>query len=152
MQKLKFLNTKEIKEIRKKIEEQWGCDFISDNVFVLSSKNKIYLLSKDVEKINFKNMRISSAGLYFAEISENGELRLSIEGAQLIGRDATKNVVNLTTDQVKNWLRGNDLDINTGKNCFVILKHGSDFLGTGRAKQNKIINFIPKTRRILSDD
>ena len=56
MQKLNFLNTKEVKEIRKKILGQWGCDFKTDLAFILTNKNRIFLLSRDVEKIDFEKL------------------------------------------------------------------------------------------------
>ena len=152
MQKLQFLNAKEIKEIKKKILEQWGCDFKTDFAFVLSSKNRIYLISRDIEKLDFEKLPISNAGVYFGEIETNGELRLSIEGSQMIGECSKKNIVELSKEQMRIWLKGNDLEIGTKEKGFVILKYGDDYLGTGKVKENKILNFVPKTRRILADD
>ena len=189
MQKLQFLNTKEIKEIKKKILEQWGCDFKTEFAFVLSSKNKVYLISRDIEKIDFEKLPVSNAGVYFGEIETNGELRLSIEGSQMIGDSAKKNFVKLSKEQMRTWLKGNDLEIemsetairnisnsdrgkkavsehaqephasgvspvvlDTKEKGFVILKYENDFLGTGKVKENKILNFVPKTRRILAED
>lgn len=152
MQKLKFLNTKEIKEIKKKIAEQWGCDFKTDFAFILSSKNKIYLISREIERIDFDRLPISNAGVYFAELTENGELRLSIEGSQMIGDCAKKNIIELSKEQMRIWLKGNDLEIDTKEKGFVILKYNDDFLGTGKVKESKILNFVPKTRRILAED
>jgi NOL1/NOP2/fmu family ribosome biogenesis protein len=34
---------------------------------------------------------------------------------------------------------------------FVILKHENDFLGTGKYKNEKILNFVPKARRFKYD-
>jgi len=152
MQKLNFLNTKEVKEIKKKILGQWGCDFKTDFAFLLSQKNKLYLVSRDIEKIDFEKIPISNAGLYFGEITDNWELRLSIEGSQLVGESANKNIVELNREQMRSWLKGNDLEIKTEANGFAILRYDNDFLGTGKVKENKILNFVPKTRRILAED
>ncbi len=148
--KLKILNTKEIKDIKKRILEQWGVDFKTDYAFLLSSKNKIYLVSKDIAKLEYEKLRLQVVGLYFGEIMKNKEIRLSIEGSQLIGREAKKNVVEISRSQVKKWLFGEDLRIKTEKEGFVIVKSNDDFMGTGKIKGNELLNFIPKTRRISS--
>ncbi len=150
MQKLKILNTKEIKEIKKKILEQWGVDFKTDLAFLLSSKNRIYLISKDVSKINYEELRMQVVGNYFGEIMKNGELRLSIEGSQLIGPEATKNVIEI--DDVKGWLFGNDIKTERQEEGFLIVKNNDDFMGTGKIKNKELLNFIPKTRRISNQD
>ena len=150
MQKLKILNTKEIKEIKKKILEQWGVDFKTDFAFLLSSRNRIYLISKDVSKINYEELRMQVVGNYFGELMKNGELRLSIEGSQLIGPEATKNVIEI--DDVKGWLFGNDIKTERQEEGFLIVKNNGDFMGTGKIKNKEILNFIPKTRRISNQD
>ena len=45
-------------------------------------------------------------------------------------------------------MKGHELPIKTGKHGFLIMKHGEDFLGTGKASEEKIGNFIPKNRRL----
>ena len=99
-------------------------------------------------------MRIEKVGLYFGEIADD-EIRLSIEGAQIIGPIAKKNIVELSDGEVKVMFHGNDLikkDIGQDKRGFVILKNNSDFIGCGRVRGEEILNYIPKTRRILSGD
>ena len=90
-------------------------------------------------------------GLYIGKI-ESGEIRLSIEGSQLIGPTAKKNVLEITEKQVRNWLRGQNLETNSKQKAFVILKHKKDFLGSGKMKKGKVINSVPKIRRIKSQD
>jgi len=91
-------------------------------------------------------LRINSLGLYFGKIEKDG-LRLSIEGSQLIGNKSKKNVIKLDDNQVKEWMAGEVLEIKDYKG-FVIIKHKNDFLGCGKAKEDRILNFVPKTRRL----
>ena len=86
--------------------------------------------------------------MYFCDL-ENG-IRLSIEGSQIIGPKATKNVVEINDEQVKQWLKGEDLEIEDKNNYsgFVIIKNKNDFLGTGKIKDNKILNYVNKGRRV----
>lgn len=148
--KLKILNSKEIKEIKEIIRNQWGCDFKTELAFLLSSNNKIYVVSRDIAKVDLSKLNIEIIGMYFGELKDE-QLRLSVEGSQLIGLIAKKNVVELDDDEYRTWLKGFDLQKETAAEGFAILKHKNDFLGTGRVKEASILNFVPKNRRILSD-
>ncbi len=146
MQNLKILNKKQIKLILKKLEAQFGFKDTLDFVFLQNREGKIFLINKDIAKVDLSKLRINSIGLYFGKI-EQDELRLSIEGSQLIGKKAKKNIVELNSQQLKQWLKGEDIENNKHQG-FVIIRHNKDFLGTGKAKQDKILNFVPKARRI----
>ena len=148
MPELKILNNKEIKEIYKLIREQWGAKIKLDYGFLKNSKNRIFVISKDIAKIDTSKLRLNSAGMYFCEIDSKG-IRLSIEGSQIIGEKATKNVVELNDEETRRWFKGEDLE----KNCedcrgFLIIKHKNDFLGTGKYTNGKILNYVGKTRRV----
>lgn len=147
MQNTKFLNRKEIKKILGLIKEQWGCEAKLDYVFLMNEKNKVYIVNRGIEKLKLENLRINSIGLYFGELNR-GELRLTIEGSQIIGPKAKKNVLELNGDEVKEWMKGTDLDKDTGLAGFVIIKNNEDFLGTAKVKGRKILNYVPKIRRI----
>ena len=147
MQELKFLNSKETKEILKLIEEQWGAKLKLDYTFAKNNKHRVFIINKDVSKIDFSKLRINSIGMYFCDL-ENG-IRLSIEGSQIIGPEATKNVAEINEEQTKKWMKGEDLEIDDKNNYsgFVIIKNKNDFLGTGKIKENKILNYVSKSRR-----
>lgn len=143
---LHILNSKEKKNLSKLIKKQFGCTFKFNYEVFMNTKNKLFILNKDVAKINLDELRINSLGLYFGELSRN-ELRLSIEGSQIIGPLAKNNVLELDYDQTKKWMKGEDFDINTKLLGFVIIKNKDDFLGCGRIVNNKLLNYVPKERR-----
>jgi NOL1/NOP2/fmu family ribosome biogenesis protein len=147
---LKILNTREKKEINQKLMEQWGCELDKSFAFLLSTKERLYIIDKDVEKIDLDKLRIDNLGLYVCNISDKG-VRLTIEGSQMLGPKAKKNIVEFSENEVKQWFKGNDIEKTTTETGYVIIKNKDDFLGCGRATGNKIMNFVPKTRRILSD-
>lgn len=147
MQNLKILNKKQTKEILSLIKKQFGAEFKSDFAFLKNEKGKIYLINKDISKINLEKLRINSLGLYFAE-TRNNEIRLSIEGSQLIGPLAKKNILELTEKQVKEWMQGNDLETKGDYSGFVLIKHNNDFLGCGKVREGKVFNYVGKARRI----
>ena len=148
MAELKILNNKEIKEILKLIEERWGAKLKLDYGFLQNNKNRVFIISKDIAKIDTSKLRLNSAGMYFCEIDKKG-IRLSIEGSQIVGPKATKNIVELNEEETKRWFKCEDLE----KECedcggFVILKHNNDFLGTGKYSNGKILNYVGKGRRV----
>lgn len=149
---LRILNSKEKKEINQQMKDQWGCDIDKDLVFLLSNKDKLYILGADMTKIDLERLRVDNMGLYVCTVNEKG-VRLSIEGAQMLGPKATKNVLEIDDSEVKEWLRGNDLERDT-RDCkgFIILKNKDDFIGCGKTTDNGVMNFVPKARRITSSD
>ncbi len=148
MPELKILNSKEIKELLKLIENQWGAKLKLDYGFLKNSKNRVFIISKDISKINTSGLRLNSVGMYFCEVDKT-KVRLSIEGSQIIGSKAAKNIVELNEEETKKWFRGEDLEKEC-KDCsgFVILRHNNDFLGTGKYVNGRILNYVGKTRRI----
>lgn len=124
-----------------------------DYNFLKNKKGKIYIIRKEISKIDLSRLRINSIGMYFAEI-KNNEIRLSIEGSQIVGPKANRNVLELNEKEAKEWLAGEDLFIKEKENFngFVITKYKKDFLGCGRYRNRKVINFVGKGRRIISQN
>jgi NOL1/NOP2/fmu family ribosome biogenesis protein len=149
MRNLKILSKKEIKKILSLIKSQFGAEFKHNYAFFQTEKGKIYLMNRDISKIDTSKIRINSLGLYFAELRGN-EIRLSIEGSQLIGPIANKNILSLDDKQAREWMRGEDLEIKESKSYsgFLLIRHNNDFLGAGKLHEGKVLNFVGKGRRI----
>jgi len=120
---------------------------------IMIGKEKVFLFSgsfnvKQIKKLE-SSVPIERIGAYFAKIDERTkDIRLSIEGSQILGDQVKKNIFEIPDDLVENWMKGQELNIKTGKRSFLIMKHGNDFLGSGKASEEKIGNFIPKNRRL----
>lgn len=146
MQNLKILNKKEIRNILNRLEEHFGIKKIElDYGFLEDREGKLFLISKDLSKVDTNELRINSLGLYFARTW--GGIRLSIEGSQMVGNKATKNVIEVSKEDAAKWMNGEDLEIKADVRDFVIVKHNGDYLGCGKHKEGKILNFVPKARR-----
>jgi len=144
----KILNSKEIKRILNWLKEHYGIKELKINkAFLQNPKGKIYLISKDISELETKNLRLNLIGMYFAK-QEKENIRLSIEGSQIIGPKATKNIAELNNKQVDEWTRGQDIEFEENLEGFVIIKHENDFYGVGAYKEGKILNYVPKDRRI----
>lgn len=149
MPELKILNNREIKEIYKMIDKQWNAKVKLDYGFLKNSKNRIFIISKDISKIDLSKLRLNSVGMYFCETYSKG-IRLSIEGSQIVGPLSKKNVVEIDEEETKKWLMGEDLEVKGDYSGFLIVKSKDDFLGTGKYSNGKILNYVAKTRRIIA--
>ncbi len=149
MKELNFLRSKEVKQLMIRVKDQWCADFLdlSQDYTFFQNKDKIYILSRDVAEVAFEKLRINNAGLYILE-DKNNELRLSVEGSQILGPKTNKNIIELTKEELVEWLKGNDLDKKGDNQGFVIIKHNKDFFGSGKFKENRLLNFLPKIRRL----
>lgn len=87
-------------------------------------------------------------GVYFGRVESDG-IRLSIEGSFLVGPKATKNVVELDDERAKRYLAGESVEIeNKELHGWVIVKWCSYYLGSAKAKEGRLINYVPKERRL----
>ena len=157
-----IMSSKEIKDFLEQIHQQWGCRFDQKKEYgyLRSQKNKVHLINRDVTQHldldSLRQLRIDRPRMYIAELG-SGSVRLSIEGSQLIGHLATKNVVWVSEHEMRLWLKGEALEKKVTETGYVIIAYKNhdriDFLGCGRvhADQKTIANFIPKTRTVLND-
>lgn len=149
MQKLIPLNKKQVKELLENIRQQYGVKKLDlDYIFFKSPEGNIFLLSNDFKDFKYENLNINSLGLYFASV-KGKNIRLSIEGGQMIGNNANKNVLELNDDEIRDWLRGDDLDTRE-KDGYFIIKNKADFYGCGKISNGKLMNYVPKERRMES--
>lgn len=153
-QNLSILNSKQRKRILAQLEEQYGFSGSLDYVFLLQeTKQKIYLFTKDLAKLDLSDLRVDSMGLYFGAIFE-GKIRLTIEGSQLVGPQAEKNIVSVGKEAMQRWMQGEKLLLSGldedgfMQGDFVLLRYGDDFLGCGKVSGDAIANYIPKTRYV----
>lgn len=152
-----ILSKNEKIQVENLLKNQFGIKSIPG---ILNKKGaeKIFIFQGDMFPKEIKELeqltQIERVGVYFAKIFQDKQgyehIRLSIEGTQILGNQFTKNIFELNEEQAEKWMQGEELNIKTGKREFIIMKHKQDFLGTGKASEEKIGNFIPKSRRLKS--
>ena len=150
MNPLKILNKNQKREIENKLKKQFGIKNIP-GIIVRRGEDRLFLFSGDFNEKQIKQLErtaiIERIGVYFANIF-GGEIRLSIEGSQILKDQIKQNIFELNKNQAEEWMMGRELLIKTGKRGFLIMKYNDDFLGAGKASLEKIGNFIPKSRRL----
>lgn len=142
---LKLFSNKEKKLLLKQLREQFDFSGKLDYSFFINQDKKIFIFNRDAE-IDFSKIRVNSLGFYFANIENS--IRLTIEGSQLIGPCSKKNILDVDEFQLQDWIHGNDIETDKKFEGFVLIKNKNDFYGTGKYKEGKVINFVPKERRL----
>jgi NOL1/NOP2/fmu family ribosome biogenesis protein len=149
------LTNKEKKELEKTLDENYGSSDVLTEFVVLKSgkEDKLWIAQKGVFQINTKGLRVQNVGLYFGRL-DRGVLRLSIEGAQLVAKTATKNIVELNKEQLWDFLRGFNVaatkKTNTRDKSYVLVRFGTDCLGIAKLVGNELENVLPKSRKLIS--
>ncbi|MDD5418188.1 MAG: hypothetical protein PHW96_04910 [Candidatus Nanoarchaeia archaeon] len=144
----KILSGKEKRDILSEMNSHYGIDIVPDVVFVESGKGKVWIVNKSINKIDISNLNIERFGTYVLFRDKYG-VRFTIEGSQIFGNYAKRNIVEIQKTDIDKWIRGFDLDIETETNKYIIIKHKDDFLGCGKGAKGIIQNYLPKSRRIM---
>jgi len=147
---LKIFTSKEKEKLVEQLSKQFGIKKV-DGIISMRGRERLFLFQgilneKQIHEIE-STIPIERVGIYFGK-DINGQIRLSIEGVHILKNQITKNIFELNEEQLDLWMKGNELNIKSGKNGFLIMKYKDNFLGTGKASEEKITNFIPKNRRL----
>ena len=152
----KILSSREKRRLSALLKEQWGVEIpkeMREQVWFQNNNDRIFLCTRDIARLPFERLRIDRLGIYIAKL-HRGELRLSVEGSQLFGPLAKKNIVELDDSEAHLWLQGEEIQkVVEGDEprAFVLIKHKTDFLGCGKlTEDHRILNFVPKGRRLKS--
>jgi NOL1/NOP2/fmu family ribosome biogenesis protein len=149
MQRIKILNRRQADRIRDVINEIWGSSIPEGLQLLISSKDRIYLATRELLLTDALHLRIDSLGLYFGTETQGG-FRLSVEGSQIIGPKATRGMVELSDEDIEHWVRGQEVPSSWTEKGFLLVKHDKDFYGTGTIKDGMLLNYYPKSRRVSS--
>ena len=153
MKKINILNTREIKRFKEALLKVFGYVLKGEYAYLMNDQDKIFLINKDLARIELKYLKIDRIGFYFAEF-KNGQVRLSKEGTQLLVKEAKENsvvvsnLVELTKEEVTTYFTGKDLEKDLGRESkSIILIHNDSVLGSAKYKEGNILNFLPKIHR-----
>jgi len=142
-----------VKELKRIIESNYGSEFSFKNYNVYTNKSgRIFIVSKHIPQDLAKHA--IGFGLHFGTLKKGGKIHLTIEGSQLVGPTAKKNIVLLEKDEIFRFIEGMSVSKFKPINCelknFVIITDGKDFFGSGIFRGNYIESLVPKGRRIMT--
>lgn len=147
------LKKSQIKLLIDNLSKLYGCklDFLESYYFHVGAREKIYMSKIDVSTLNLE--KINSTGIYFGTYHDEEKFRLSIEGSQFV--KATQNFITINDETLKSYLASENLfttealEINREGHCpFLIVKYKDHNLGCVSIKEEMMLNYIPKSRKL----
>ncbi|HLD07021.1 MAG TPA: hypothetical protein VJC16_05840 [Candidatus Nanoarchaeia archaeon] len=147
MDRLRILNTKERKGLIALLRQQFGFAGRLDYAFLRRADGDIFVADAGAFALDFSQLHLNSIGLYFGELQPDG-LRLSIEGSQIVGPGAAHHTIGLDDAQKEMWMKGEAVAYPGKETGFVLVRSADDFLGCGKISGGKILNYVPKARRL----
>jgi len=127
---LKIFNAKEKQKIIDKLSSQFGIKKV-DGYLIMRGADRIFLFQGDLNPKEITDLEsfvpIERIGIYFAKEVGDG-IRISIDGIHLLKNQINKNIFELNDSQAFDWMHGRELNIDTGLNGFIVLKHNDDFI------------------------
>lgn len=144
----RVLEKDELAKLKERLAERYGIEEIP-YVIVKSGKRRYRIATEEAVKVAGAQI----VGVYVMKETPFG-LMLSIEGTQLLGPLAKKNILELPKEMVEDWMKGKDVEISeVGKNeleqGLVIVRSGDLFLGCGFYDGRRIKNLLPKARKVV---
>lgn len=102
-------------------------------------------MSRDevAELSNIANVELF--GLYL--LKQEGSLRISLDGCKVLENQIDKGVLELDEEQFNLWMNGDSLDLKIERGIYIV-KFSGDFLGCGISDGQKLINYVPRERRV----
>ncbi|MDP4039959.1 MAG: hypothetical protein Q8P57_05270 [Candidatus Pacearchaeota archaeon] len=147
---IKFIKSGEKKRLLNTLKEQFGISKLKSWIFVETGKGKIRGFSGSMTRDEIDELseiaNVEVIGLYLFRV-ENNRLRLSMDGSGIFGESANNGVVDIDENEMNVWIRGGNIEREL-ENGIYIIKNGDDFLGCGISDGKKLINHVPKERRI----
>lgn len=144
MAKFRFPTNKEFNKIRWFLKDRFNYllpDFLKLLIKIKGGNRKFFRIYSFSEKI-IPKMRFENIGLFMGTWERNA-FRVSLEAAEIIGKNATKNFIDLSLKEAEDWLRGKNLQKNVAQGSYLI-KYKNKFLGGGYSDGKQIINYLPK--------
>ena len=149
---LKILTSGEKKKILASLKENFGIKELP-YLLIRSGKGKVRAFTgafslEELKQLSI-NLRVEFAGLYALREEKQG-YRVSYDGLFLFKDKITEKIIELDDDQATQWLRGKEIQDSSFKGFqgLVALKNRGEIIGTSIAKDGRILNFVPKERRM----
>ncbi len=145
--KITILNSKDRKILLQTLNEIYGIEELPElTYFYQNKKEKLYVVNKEVFEYDLHEIRTNAMGLYIGTFMVDG-FRFSIDGSQIFGKLAKKNIFDVSEKERNEWIKGEDLFCEEFENEYVLIKCGEDFLCSAKVKDGIIKNHVSKSRK-----
>lgn len=147
--RINFIQAGEKKKIIEQLKEQFGVEKMP-GMLVEGGNEKVRLFTGSLtrEELNelSNNIRIELVGLY--TIKRENDFRISFDSLFLFEDQISKNIIELSDQEMELWMRGKDLEKPMEKGTYV-MKYKGLSLGCGKSNGIVIFNYVPKNRRFV---
>jgi NOL1/NOP2/fmu family ribosome biogenesis protein len=153
---INILNKKQKERFNNFLEENYNIEIKGQIIKQSNNKLRIFTgnLSEHELNILMGTVRVETIGLYLAKIDDKNpeNIRFSFD-ASFLAKNVKKNVLEVNDFQATEWFKGNDIEIESNTHTpytyqYIFLKYKDEIVGCGKIAENKILNFVPKERRI----
>ena len=146
--KIHYIKSSEKKRITAQLNEQFGITKLP-YLLIESGKEKYraftgHLSKEEINELN-SILNIELIGLYL--IKKEHDFRLSFDASHLLKNQISKNILKINKEQFEQWIRGYDLQIKKPRATYII-EYDGEFVGSGKSNEEKILNHVPKDRRL----
>jgi len=142
LKKFREIEEEEKKKILELLRERFGIKKF-DYLILKSGKHIIRICSKEVKDFDFSKLKIIALGLEFATTKKL--FRIKFDAASLL--KARKNVVELSENEFIKWMKGEIFEKNLEDGIY-LLKFKQKIVGCTLIQNKKVLNFVPKYRRL----
>lgn len=124
-----------------------------------SGKDKIRgytgsLTTDEITKLN-NEVGIELLGMYLFH-DYHGDMRLSFDAISALKDQITENIIDIDDKQAEEFLKGRDIALSDADKekfkseslGFKIIRNRGEFIGTGKLIADRIVNYMPKERRL----
>jgi NOL1/NOP2/fmu family ribosome biogenesis protein len=144
--KLKFIKSSEKRKLLTELETHFGITKLP-YLLIEAGKEKIrafsgHLSKEEISQLN-STINLEFIGLYL--IKKETPIRISFDAPHLL--NPKKNILSVDSEQAKLWLQGSDLEIKKPRGTYII-SHNDNLIGLGKSNSEKILNHVPKDRRL----
>jgi NOL1/NOP2/fmu family ribosome biogenesis protein len=145
-----FLNAKEKKKILELLEVQFGITKFSD-FHIIQDIEQLYVFTGEIAGINLENLRLSQIGMCIGKITKENRIIFTIQGAQFFGPHANKNIIELSKEDARNYLKGEDIKKDLQDKIYLI-KFDREYIGCSKVRNGIIRNNVEQARQINCRD
>jgi len=146
---IQFLNAKDKKKILELLEVQFGINKFHD-FHIIQDIDNLFIFTGDISTMSLDKLKVSQIGMRIGKLNE-GKLLLTVQGAQFFGPHANKNIIELSKEDARHYLKGEDIKTDKQDRIYLI-KSQDDFVGCSKVRNQIIRNNVEKARRIDCKD
>lgn len=154
MKKIFLFNSSKVKKLINELEKVYDCNLkhLLENFFYINKDKKLFMINNKIEEKYLKNT--FGIGIYFGKFcGEN--FKLSFEGTYFV--KPKKNYIILDDKNFEKYISqekfslDNSLKINKNNFPFLIVKKDDKNMGCCSIKENFILTYLKKNKRIKSE-